>query len=353
MTLPIVHADTYRLHNPAFEIWAGGRLTPYFETPQRAEIILEALRETQWAKIVTPEEGRAESLPLLVHAGDYVWFIRNGFAAWLSTDPPRPAGYPPTYYPASFPPPRARRTWQGEARLNAAAGYGYYTFDLTAPLLEGTYEAALGSARCALTAANRVLHGDPTAYALCRPPGHHAGRDYSGGYCYFNNAAIAARILSVRGPVAVLDIDYHHGNGTQDIFWEDDRVLTISIHCDPRVDYPYFAGFADEIGGGAGAGCNLNLPLPPRTNGERYLKALDLALDRIRQFDPWALVIAVGFDTYDGDPISQFDLITADYADIARRLHALNRPAVIVQEGGYDLEALGKNVVAFLEPFSS
>ena len=124
MTLPIVHADTYRLHNPAFEIWPGGRLTPYFETPQRAEIILEALRAARWAQLVTPEEGHHESLPLLVHAGDYVWFIRNGFAAWLSTDPPRPAGYPPTYYPSSFPPPRARRQWQGEAHLNAAEGYG-------------------------------------------------------------------------------------------------------------------------------------------------------------------------------------------------------------------------------------
>ena len=237
--------------------------------------------------------------------------------------------------------------------MNAAEGYGYYTFDLTAPLLAGTYEAALGSARCALTAANRVLHGDPTAYALCRPPGHHAGRDYSGGYCYFNNTALAARLLSARGPVAVLDVDYHHGNGTQDIFWEDDRVLTISLHCDPRMDYPYFVGFADEIGGEAGAGYNLNLPLPPRTDGAGYLTALDLALERVRQFDPWALVIAAGFDTYGGDPISKFDLITADYAEIARRLHGLNRPAVIVQEGGYNLDVLGRNVVAFLEPFSS
>ena len=353
MTFPVVHADTYKLHGPAFEIWPGGRITPYFETPQRAEIILEALRETQWAKIVTPEEGRAESLPLLVHAGDYVWFIRNGFDEWLSTNPPLPAGYPPTYYPSSFPPPRARRKWKGEARLNAAEGYGYYTFDLTAPLMAGTYEAALGSARCAMTAANLVLDGDPAAYALCRPPGHHAGRDYSGGYCYFNNTAIAARILSARGPVAVLDIDYHHGNGTQDIFWEDDRVLTISIHCDPRADYPYFVGFADEIGGGAGTGYNLNIPLPPRTNGAGYLKALDLALDRIHLFDPWVLVIAAGFDTCGGDPIGKFDLITADYAEIARRLHALNRPTVIVQEGGYQLEALGRNVRAFLEPFSS
>jgi acetoin utilization deacetylase AcuC-like enzyme len=127
MTFPIVHADTYNLHNPAFEIWPGGRFRPYFETPQRAEIILEALRAMPWAKVVTPEEGRFESLPLLVHEGDYVWFIRNGFQEWLSTNPPLPEGYPPTYYPSSFPPPRARRKLKGEARLNAAEGYGYYT----------------------------------------------------------------------------------------------------------------------------------------------------------------------------------------------------------------------------------
>jgi acetoin utilization deacetylase AcuC-like enzyme len=352
MTLPIVHSETYQRHHPAFEIGPGGRIMPYYESPQRAEIMLEALRATPWAKIVTPEEGRHESLPLLVHDGDYVWFIRNGFKEWLSAKPLLPEGYPPTYYPSSFPPPRARRKLKGEARLNAVEGYGYYTFDLTAPLIEGTYDAALGAAKCAMTAANLVLYGDRSAYALCRPPGHHAGRDFSGGYCYFNNTAIAAKILSVRGSVAVIDIDYHHGNGTQDIFWEDDRVLTVSIHCDPRMDYPYFVGFADEVGAGAGEGYNLNIPLPPGANGEWYQKALELAFDRIRLFDPWALVIAVGFDTYRDDPISKFDLATSDYAAVAQRLRALNLPTVLVQEGGYNIEALGKNVVTFLQPFA-
>jgi len=353
MTLLVVHADTYQRHYPSFEVGPGGVITPYHESPQRAEIMLEALRATEWVRVITPEEGGHESLPLLVHDSDYVWFIRNGYKKWLSTNPPLPAGYPPTYYPSSFPPPRARRKLKSEARLNAAEGYGYYTFDLTAPLIDGTYEAALEAARCAMTAANLVLYGDRSAYALCRPPGHHAGRDYSGGYCYFNNAAIAARMLSVRGPVAVLDIDYHHGNGTQDIYWEDDRVLTISIHCDPRMDYPYFTGFADEIGGGAGEGFNLNLPLPPHSTSEWYLKALELALDRIQLFDPWALVIAVGFDTHAGDPISKFDLVTSDYTMIAQQLRALNLPSVLVQEGGYQLETLGQDVVAFLKPFST
>ena len=352
MNLLVVHSDTYSLHNPSFEIWPGGRTTPYYESPQRVEIILNALRSTGWTRIISPEEGRHESLPLLVHDGDYVSFIRNGFQAWLATNPPLREGMPPTYYPAYFPPPRWRRKQKGEARMMVRDGYGYYTFDLTAPLVEGTYEAALGSARCTMTAANMVLYGDRAVYALCRPPGHHAGRDFSGGYCFFNNTAIAAKILSARGPVAVLDIDYHAGNGTQDIFYDDERVLTVSIHCDPRVDYPFFVGYADENGSGAGEGFNLNVPLPPRTSGTWYLKALDLALDRIRLFDPWALVLAVGFDTYDGDPIGKFALQTADYAAIAWRIRSLNLPLVIVQEGGYHHEALGRNVVAFLEPFS-
>ena len=353
MTLPVIYSELHQRHTPTFEMWPGGRITEYYESPQRAENIRTALQSAGWTKLVEPEWGRHESLPLLVHDGNYVSYIREGFQEWLATNPELPADTPPTYYPAYFPPPRWRRKHKGEARMGLATGYGYYTFDLTAPLMEGTYEAALSSACCAMTAANMVLYGEPAAYALCRPPGHHAGRDFSGGYCYFNNTAIAAKILSVRGPVAVVDVDYHHGNGTQDIFWEDDRVLTISLHCDPRLDYPYFVGFPDEVGAGNGEGYNLNIPLPPHTTGEWYLSALELALDRIRLFDPWALVIALGVDSTEGDPIGKFKLQTADYATVAQRLQALKLPTVIVQEGGYRLETLGQNVVAFLEPFAS
>jgi acetoin utilization deacetylase AcuC-like enzyme len=351
MTLPIIHSDTYNLHAPTFEIGPGGYLTPYFESPQRAETILKALRETEWAQIREPDQGQYDSLPLLVHDADYVCFIRDGYREWLATKPSLPKGYPPTYYPGTLPPPRWRR--RAARPKKAAEAYGYYTFDLTAPLVEGTYEAALGSARCAMTAASLVLYGEPAAYALCRPPGHHAGRDFSGGYCYFNNTAIAAKILSVRGPVAVLDIDYHHGNGTQDIFYEDDRVLTVSLHADPCYDYPYFVGYADELGEGEGEGNNLNVPLPLHTTGEWYLQALNLVLDRIHLFEPWALVIAAGVDTYGGDSISKFSLTTGDYPIIAQRIKSLKVPTVIVQEGGYNTEALGRNVAAFLAEFVS
>lgn len=350
MPLPVIHSETYTLHAPTFEIAPGGLVTPYVESPQRVDIILEALRAADWAAIRSPDEGKHDSLPLIVHDADYVGFIRDGYREWLATKPSVPAGYPPTYYPATVPPPRWRR--KAAHPKKALEAYGYYTFDLTAPLIEGTYEAALGSARCAMTAANLVLYGERAAYALCRPPGHHAGRDFSGGYCYFNNTAIAAKILSMRGPVAVLDIDYHHGNGTQDIFYTDDRVLTISIHADPAGEYPYFVGYADELGEDEGEGNNLNVPLPPHTTGDWYLQSIDLVLDRIHLFQPWALVIAVGFDTYGGDPISRFSLTTADYPIIARRIKKLNVPTVIVQEGGYHLESLGRNAAAFLQPFA-
>ncbi len=350
MPLPVIHSETYTLHAPTFEIAPGGLVTQYFESPQRVDVILETLRAAEWAAIRPPDEGKHDSLPLIVHDADYVGFVRDGYRDWLATKPRVPEGYPPTYYPATVPPPRWRR--KAAHPKKALEAYGYYTFDLTAPLIEGTYEAALGSARCAMTAANLVLYGERAAYALCRPPGHHAGRDFSGGYCYFNNTAIAAKILSMRGPVAVLDIDYHHGNGTQDIFYTDDRVLTISIHADPAGEYPYFVGYADELGEDEGEGNNLNVPLPPHTTGDWYLQSIDLVLDRIHLFQPWALVIAVGFDTYGGDPISRFSLTTADYPIIARRIKKLNVPTVIVQEGGYHLESLGRNAAAFLQPFA-
>ncbi len=353
MPLPIIYSELHQRHAPAFEMWPGGRITDYYESPRRAEIIQDTLRAADWARLTEPESGRHDSLPLLVHEGDYVAYIREGFHEWIASKPLLPERSAPTYYPAYFPPPRWRRRAKGDERFGLATGYGFYTFDLTAPLTAGTYEAALASACCAMTAANMVLYGEPAAYALCRPPGHHAGRDFSGGYCYFNNTAIAAKILSVRGPVVALDIDCHHGNGTQDIFWEDERILTISLHCDPRVEYPYFVGFSDEVGAGGGEGYNLNIPLPPHTNGEWYLSALDLALDRIHLFNPWAMVIALGVDTYGGDPIGKFALHTADYAAVAQRLKMLKLPTVLVQEGGYNLETLGQNVAAFLKPFSS
>ena len=208
------------------------------------------------------------------------------------------------------------------------------------------------SAQTALTALDAVLGGEPAAFALCRPPGHHAGADYLGGYCYLNNAAIAAQAALAAGRrVAVLDIDYHHGNGTQDIFLARGDMFFASIHADPATDYPYYWGHADERGAGDGEGANLNLPLPRGTAFPAYERPLGAALDMVAARSPDLLVVSFGADTYEGDPISGFNLRTDDYPRLASRIAALGVPTLIVMEGGYAVDDLGRNVSAFLSGF--
>jgi acetoin utilization deacetylase AcuC-like enzyme len=253
-----------------------------------------------------------------------------------------------------------------------AAAPGYYCFDMSAPIVAGTYRAARAAADAGLTGAALLLEGQRAVYALCRPPGHHAGSDLYGGYCFLNNAAIAAEYLlrsttdhrppttdqaetSVVGRqssvVAILDIDYHHGNGTQQIFYACDDVLFVSIHADPAREYPYFAGYADERGAGDGLGYNLNIPLEAGVADERYFAALDEALAAIRAFTPRFLVVSAGLDTFGGDPLGDFALTAAAYPQIGRRIAALGLPTLIVQEGGYAIDELGENVVGLLRGF--
>jgi len=206
----------------------------------------------------------------------------------------------------------------------------------------------------ALTGAALLLEGQPLAYALCRPPGHHAGTDLYGGYCYLNNAAIAAQHLAggleraERHRVAILDIDFHHGNGTQQIFYEREDVLFVSIHADPAREYPFFAGYADERGAGAGLGYTLNYPLEAGVADGRYLAVLDRALAAVAEYAPRYLVLSAGFDTFGGDPIGDFALSTAAYPAIGRRIAALGLPTLVVQEGGYAIAALGENAAGLL-----
>jgi acetoin utilization deacetylase AcuC-like enzyme len=223
--------------------------------------------------------------------------------------------------------------------------------DLSACIVEGTYAAALDSANCALSAAQAILNGEQSVFALCRPPGHHAGRDYAGGYCFINNAAVAAHWLSSNGKLALLDVDYHCGNGTQDIFYQRNDVLTISIHADPNVEYPYYAGYADEAGSGPGLGFHKNFPLEKGTDDPRYLAALEEALSLIRDFGPRYLVVSVGMDIYAEDPLGTIKVTTEGIREIGKRISALGAPTVIVMEGGYNNEALGRNVVEFLYAF--
>jgi len=347
--MKVFYSDAHLQHNPPFEIFDGGEKVPNFEVPERAGRILSALQQTGWAEILAPQDFGLKPL-LAVHDAGYLDFLRSAHAEWLLTAPE--AEYEKTaLLPAAFPPAGWRR--KPSSLLGRA---GYYMMDLSAPIVAGTYPAALASANCALSAAS-VLPGEAdstspkAAFALCRPPGHHAGRANCGGYCYINNAAVAANWLSRHGRVALLDIDYHAGNGTQDIFYERADVLSISIHADPHVEYPYYSGYADETGAGQGLGCHRNFPLPAGTPDSLYLATLAEALLQIRLFGPSSLVISAGMDLFGGDPLGKFRVTSSGIRTIGHEIASLGLPALIVLEGGYNNAALGENMLAFLEPF--
>jgi len=325
------------LHAPALELQNGG-WAAHAEKVARAEMIAERLGGLSPAT----DFGRA---PLeRVHTSAYVDFLQTAHARWLAAGREGDAiGY--TW-------PVVRRRPLDLERIDALLGL--YSYDAGTPIAAGTWEGAYWGAQTALTALQPLLAGETrTAFALCRPPGHHAGPDYLGGYCYLNNAAIAARAATDAGHarVAILDVDYHHGNGTQDIFYDCDDVLFASIHADPATDYPFFWGHADETGEGAGAGATLNLPLPRGTAAGAYLDALTRALEAIAAFSPSLLVVSFGADTFEDDPISYFQLRQADYPRVAEAIAALDLPRLIVMEGGYAVDALGHNVAAFLDGF--
>ena len=322
------HAPELELNNGAFVAFA--------ESPQRAESVLAAIGTTE------PPMDHGEGPLRAVHSEDYLAFLWLAYNDWVSAGRPGDAvGY--TW-------PVVRRRPLDLERIDARLGQ--YSFDAASPIASGTWEAAYWGAQVALTGLDAVLGGERAAFAACRPPGHHCGANYLGGYCYLNNAAIAAEAAVAQGKrVAILDVDYHHGNGTQDIFYSRHDVLFVSIHADPRTDYPFYWGHADEIGEAEGEGATLNLPLPRGSDYATYLPALETALDRIAAFAPDLLIISYGADTYISDPISHFRLRTEDYALLSRRIAGLGLPSLIVMEGGYAVDALGTNVAAFLSGF--
>ena len=328
--------ERQRAHEPRLEFFNGG-LHPAAEHPGRVDSILAAIGATE----APSDHGEA---PLLrVHPREYLDFVKSAFADW------RAAGRDGDAIPYTFP--VARRRPLDLQRIDARLGR--YSYDTSTPIAQGTWTASYWAAQTALSALEAVLGGERAAFALCRPPGHHCGADYSGGYCYLSNAAIAAEAALAAGKprVAILDIDYHHGNGTQDVFYGRGDVFFASIHADPRTDYPFFWGHADEIGEGEGEGATLNLPLPRGTELAAFEAALGQALDRIAAFAPDLLIVSYGADTFEGDPISQFRLKTEDYPRLARRIASAGLPTLIVMEGGYAVDALGANVAAFLSGF--
>lgn len=337
--MKIFYSDAHRKHHPEFEVLEGGLRSPYLEGPARMDKILHVLRETKRNEIIEPADFGLDPI-YAVHEKTYINFLASCWTEWLDTE----ATDKSILLPATF---ALRRHPHEPASLLGRAGY--YMMDLSTCIVEGTYQAALAAANCALSAAQAISYGERSAFALCRPPGHHAGKDYAAGYCFFNNAAIAANWLSSKGRVAVLDIDYHAGNGTQDIFYERGDVLSISIHADPNFEYPHYIGYTAERGEGKGFGLHYNFPLPAKTNDESYLKTLDQTLDLIRAFKPNYLVISAGMDIYRGDKLGTFKITRKGIGEIGNRIASLDLPTVIVMEGGYNDDALGKNIAALLK----
>ena len=338
-----IYSPDHALHHGAAELYRG-RLVPCFESPARAEQIVARVREVGLGRIVAPE--RFALAPLArVHTADYLAFLESAWAQWTALGETGDAL--PYVWPAAG-------LRQGKAPRHIDGQLGFYAIDGAAPITAGTWQAIRASADCALTGAKAVLDGAPSAFALCRPPGHHAGPRAAGGFCYLNNAAIAAQALRDGGHqrVAILDVDYHHGNGTQTIFYDRPDVFFASLHGDPSVEYPFFLGYADETGEGEGQGANLNLPLPWGTDAMAYMAALEVALGRISAFDASALVVSLGVDTFADDPICQFRLTPADFTKLGQRLTTLGRPTLFVMEGGYAVSALGGTVVNVLTGFA-
>jgi len=306
----------------------------YFEKPARVDVILKSLDVLPDVERL-PTRNFGEKPIRAVHDADFVNYLSN-FCQDL------PEGE--MVYPYVFPIRRTDRPPRDKSRRA-----GYFCIDTFTPLSRDAYKAARSAVNVALSGAVSLLAGNQLVYSLCRPPGHHAERDTYGGFCYFCNGAIAAQYLAEKlGRVAVLDVDYHHGNGTQDIFYNRADVLTISIHGHPSFAYPYFAGFADEVGEGEGKGFNYNLPLPETVHDERYLEALDDALARVRKFKPEALVVSLGLDIAKADPTGTWSVTREGLFEVGRRIGGLRLPTLLVQEGGYNIRSLGRNAARLL-----
>ena len=347
LSIPVTWSDAHRLHAPGTAVWVGARIDAD-ELPQRAELIRATLEESG-APVVEAVPHPDEPL-LAVHDDGLVDFLRTAWENWQAGGMPEAAGVDDL---VGYIYPTAGLVGDLEPHVPTAlsARTGSWAFDTMTPVGEGTWKAARGAVDVALTAVDLVLDGAPAAYACCRPPGHHVTRSAYGGSCYLNNTAVAAQYLRDRGKscVAIVDVDAHHGNGAQAIFWERDDVLTASVHVDPGAGwFPHFLGFEDETGR-----ANVNLPLPPGSGDAIWLAAVDRLAATVEEYGCDALVVALGVDAAAGDPNSPLAVSEDGYREAGRLLGALGLPSVLVQEGGYVLETIGPLVRATLEAFES
>jgi acetoin utilization deacetylase AcuC-like enzyme len=337
--MKIVYSDKHARHDPQSFIVRGVKQRSA-EQPERATRLLQAAREAGHEILGPSAFGLAPVQA--VHTADYIDFLQTAARDWAKLANAAPEVVPnvhPARYPATYPKALAGRA-------------GWHQVDMACPIGPHTWDAALAATEVATTAAQMVLDGAHQAYALCRPPGHHAYADMAGGFCFLNNTAVAAQHLRTKhARVAVMDVDVHHGNGTQGIFFERPDVLTVSIHADPDNYYPFFWGHAHEAGAGAGQGFNLNLPLPLGSSDAPWLAAGDSALARIREFAPAALVVALGLDASESDPLQGLKVTGAGFFAMAEKIARLGLPTVLVQEGGYLGDDLGRNLVQFLAGF--
>lgn len=336
-----VYSEDHRLHHAKREL-IDGTLKPAVEMPSRADTVLARVRDVGLGEVIEPRRFPGEIIER-VHDPRYVAFLENAWTLWTATGRDYDA-LPLNWAIRGF---RNREPEAIDGKLS------YYSFDAGSPITAGTWRAARSAVDVALTGVALLGEGARSAFSLCRPPGHHAARDYYGGYCFLNNAAIAAQALRDQGAakVAILDVDYHHGNGTQSIFYDRADVFFLSIHGDPLQEYPYFLGYADETGEGAGEGWNRNYPLRWGSGFDLWGEALADACKRIAAYGAESLVVSLGVDTFEKDPISQFKLKSPDYLEIGKAIAGLDLPTLFVMEGGYAVAEIGVNAVNVLTAF--
>ena len=338
-----IYSEQHRLRDAKTELYGGELVTP-FERPSRADTVIKAITQSNLGEIVAPDTFTMDPVRA-VHSDDFIAFLESAWQEW------RDAGFTGEAIACSWP---ARRM-QSRVPDFIDGKLGYYALAAETSITEGTWAAALASKDVALTGAQALHGGARGVFSLCRPPGHHAASDMFGGYCFLNNAAIAAQYLRDQGAqrAAILDIDFHHGNGTQDIFYDRDDVLFCSLHGEPQQAFPYFLGYADETGSGQGLGYNLNYPMPRDTSFIQWQQSLTAALAKIDAFAPEYLILSLGVDTFENDPISFFKLTTADYFTTGAMIAELQIPTLFIMEGGYDIDEVGINVVEVLKGFES
>lgn len=339
-----IHTPKHTLHAPEQEFFRG-KLVPCYETPARADFVIQEV-VSRGHSLVEPTVDSGPILPL-VHSERYLNFLETAWEQWLALDPANVNVQP---FPSVWPVRSLRSDLEPE---NFIAKLGLYSMDNGTPMVAGTWDAIKSSADAAASAANLLASGTPSVFCATRPPGHHAGIDFMGGYCFLNNAAVAAQAMINQGctHVAILDVDYHHGNGTQSIFYDRPDVLYVSIHAHPRSEYPFYLGYADEKGIGSGIGFNLNLPLPTGSPAETWFAALEMGCKRIEDFPADALVVSLGLDTFAGDPLGKFNLSSDDFITLGKRISSLKKPTAIILEGGYAASELGVNAANMLAGF--